>query len=390
MTVAARPSATLDADRQEQARSYAALRRGLALIEVVLSTGYLVGLLATGWSSDLARSAQRLPGGPVVTVAVYLVVVGAAYQLLLLPLGFYAGYKLPHRYRLSVQTPWAWLTDWAKGQVVSGILLLLVVEVVYGLLRELPNWWWLAAAGFLLVFGVVLANLAPVLFLPLFYRLSPLEDSPLTRRLSTMAAEAGFPTRGVYRIHLGAKTTEGNAALMGLGGTRRIVLGDTLLEHYDDDEIAVIFAHEVGHHIHRDLPKLLAVQGALTLASLYAAHLALRAGVAGLGLGSIGDIAAFPVLALTVGLAGLVALPLANGFSRHLEWAADRFALETTRLADAFIRAMTRLANQNLLEYQPAGWVEFLLYDHPPIGKRIAAARLFAASRRAGTPRGMR
>jgi STE24 endopeptidase len=166
---------------------------------------------------------------------------------------------------------------------------------------------------------------------------------------------------------------------MGLGKTRRIVLGDTLLDEFEHDEIETVMAHEMGHLVHKDMPLLVAVNSLLILISFGLAHLVLSWGVGTLGLESVADPAGLPVLGLTIAVVSLIAMPLGNAFSRWRERMADRYSLEMTGKPQAFADAMTRLANQNLGEVDPERWVVILLYSHPPIGERVKAANSFSA-----------
>jgi STE24 endopeptidase len=181
----------------------------------------------------------------------------------------------------------------------------------------------------------------------------------------------------VYRLHLSAKTNAANAALVGLGNTRRIVLGDTLLDNYTDDEVETIFAHELGHHVHGDIPNAILMQSFLTLAGLFAAAQVLVGFTPQFGITSPADIASLPLLTLTLGLVSLLTMPMANAFSRWSEREADRYAIEATGNASAFKTAMIKLTNQNLAELNPGWIIEFVLYDHPSTGKRIAFAEDF-------------
>lgn len=255
----------------------------------------------------------------------------------------------------------------------------LVIEVIYFLLRSIPDWWWLVAAGFMLVFTVVLAQLAPVVIFPLFFKVKALEDPELVDRLMQLTERARTRVNGVYTMALSEKTTAANAAFMGLGRTKRIVLGDTLYQNYTADEIETILAHELGHQVHNDIAWGIAVQSLLILLGFYAANWVLQLGVVWFGLEGVADLAGMPLLALALGVFGLVTMPLDNAYLRWREARADAYALELTRRPDAFVSAMEKLADQNLAEVEPEPWVEWLLYDHPSIGKRIAMARAYQA-----------
>jgi STE24 endopeptidase len=368
---------SFDAERQQKAKEYARIRRRLLLVDLALGAAFVLVWLLSGVSLWLRNQVVALAGQPLLVVALYAAVFGAVYRLLNAPLSYYSGFVLPHRYGLSTQTLRAWLWDQVKGAAIGGVLGLVLLEVMYALLRASPGWWWLWTALVMLFFSVILSNLAPVLIMPLFYKFVPLDDADLAARLTRLSEQAGARVRGVYRFDMSSKTVQANAAVVGLGNTRRIILGDTLLDRFTADEIETILAHELGHHVHGDLGKGILVGSALTLIGLWLAGQALSWGVAAFGFAGLADVAAMPLLALALGAFELVTMPLNNGYSRWRESLADRYALEATRKSEAFASAMTRLANQNLSEADPERWVEILLYSHPAISRRVTMAREF-------------
>ncbi len=372
----------IDPERQRQAKEYARIHHRLWALDLVLSALALVTVLALGLNVWLKQIVLALAPNVWLSTFLYFVVALVAYGALFFPLSYYSGYVLSHRYGLSTQTLRAWLVDVAKGGALGIILGGVVIEVIYALLRAAPAGWWLWASAFMVLLNVVLANLAPVLIFPIFFKFKPLEDAELVARLTALAARAHTRVRGVYTMMLSEKTTAANAALMGLGNTRRIVLGDTLYNQYTPDEIETIIAHELGHHVHHDIGWSLAAGTLSTLLGFWIANVFLQWSVAQLHYAGIADLAAFPLLGLALGAFGLIASPLSNAFSRWRESLADAYALQSTRNAPAFIGAMEKLANQNLAELEPEPWVEFLLYDHPPIGKRLKCGEAFATARR--------
>jgi STE24 endopeptidase len=382
--------ASLDPERQQKAKEYARIRRRLLLVDLALGGVFVLAWLFSGASLWLRNQVVGLVGqyplwvSSLLAVALYAAVFGAIYGLLGAPLSYYSGFVLPHRYGLSVQTLRAWLWDQVKGAALGGVLGLVLLEVMYALLRASPHWWWLWTALVMLFLTVILSNLSPVLIFPLFYKFTPLEDEDLVARLTRLAERAGARVRGVYRFDMSSKTVEANAAVVGLGNTRRIILGDTLLANFSPDEIETVLAHELGHHVHGDLGKGILVQSGLTLGGLWLASLVLRWSMTLFGFGDIADVAAMPLLALAMGVFGLITMPLSNTYSRWRESMADRYALETTRRPQAFAAAMTRLADQNLSEADPERWVEVLLYSHPAISRRVAMAEDFDQQPRRG------
>ncbi len=372
--------AVLDPERQRKAKEYARIRHRLLVADLAIAAVYVLVLLLSGLSAWFKAQLLLVTTQCLGVIALYFVAFSIVYGLLDFPLSYYGGYVLPHCYGLSVQSLRGWLADQGKGAALSLGIGLVAVEVMYYLLRAFPSVWWLLTGILFLFFTIVLANLAPLLIVPLFFKFRPLEDEELVSRLISLAERAGTRVRGVFTIDLSTKTTAANAALMGLGNTRRIVLGDTLMEEYDPDEIETILAHELGHHVHGDVWRGIAVQTVLTLVGLFLADRLLRWGVAYFAFEGLADVAAFPLVAMAMGGLAVLAMPLANAYSRWREGLADQFSLEMTGKPQAFISSMTKLANQNLSEAEPEPWAEFLLYSHPAIGKRIKRAQGFKSS----------
>jgi STE24 endopeptidase len=362
----------LDEGRQVAARQLARQHRRLMVLEVALSAVLVIGFLLSGvsqWVKDALLRAHLV--GPGALVAAYVAIAYLWYSLITAPLSWWGGFILPHRYGLSTQSAAGWVEDEMKSFLLGLLLGLPVAEVIYWLLRTYPATWWVWAAVFLIFFAVLLGHLAPVLITPLFYKLTPLNDSDLIERIKRLAEQAHTRIVGVYTINLSARTTAGNAMVMGLGASKRIALGDTLYADYSPQEIETIIAHELGHQVHHDLELGIIVQSLLFLGGMYLAHLFLRTGIGYFGFSGPGDIAGMPLLLLAVGLFSLITMPLINGYSRWRESLADRYAVQTTRNPLAFARAMIRLANQNLSEADPPRWVVWLLYSHPPVKERV-------------------
>lgn len=361
----------VEGSRQARARDYAAIKRRLIVVDLIVTLVCLVAFLLSGASLAVRDSLRSLTALQPVLVALYLGVAGLAYTAVSFPLTYYSGHVLPRRYGLSTQTTRAWLADWLKELPVAGVIGLGVAEAMYALLALTPDLWWLFAGLLFIAFSVLMTHLGPIVLVPLFYRLAPLEPSELTDRLSSLSRRTGAEVRGVFRIDLSRRSTAANAALVGLGSTRRIVLGDTLLDRFTPDEIEAVFAHELGHHVHRDIGRLVLVESALNLVGLFVVSRILAAGVSSFGFAGLADVAAFPLIALGLFGFGIVTTPLSNAFSRSLERAADRYALGASSNPTAFVSAMRRLADQNLSEYRPERWVELLLYSHPSPHRRV-------------------
>jgi STE24 endopeptidase len=369
---------------EDKASRYQRLKRHASIAALVWSVLLLGGLLASGASARLRDAAAALasrmapePWQPGLTVLCYVVLLTLINEIGSLPLGFWSGYLLERRYDLSTETFAGWLGDEVKSLAVGMLLGGGAAGILYWCIRTSPEYWWLIAGGIFTLLIVALANIAPVLLLPLFYTVKPLDREALRRRLVALADRAGARVLGAYEWGLGGKTRKANAALAGIGGTRRILVSDTMLAEYSDDEIEVVLAHEIAHHVHGDIWKGILFESVLVVAGFYLASRLLVAMAAAAGLRGVADVAGLPLLLLAAGAVSVVMLPVAHAMSRAFERSADRFALDLTRNPGAFISAMRRLAAQNLAEEDPSPIVQWLFYSHPPIRDRIAAAEAF-------------
>ncbi|MBI4639806.1 MAG: M48 family metallopeptidase [Candidatus Tectomicrobia bacterium] len=307
----------------------------------------------------------------------YFFILMISLDLATLHLSYYSDYYLEHRFALSTQNITDWWKDQGKSFLISLILGVLFVEILYWMLRTSPELWWAYTAMIFTLIFIVMANLAPVVLMPIFFTFTPLKDERLRERLLKLSHDAGTSVKEVYEMDLSRRSKTANAALAGLGNTRRIILSDTLIQQFSGDEIEVVLAHELGHHKYHHIWKLIAVQTVVTIAALYATFHTVRAGVSFFEFRGVEDIASLPLILLIITLVSLFSLPLANLYSRRLEYMADHYALGATGNSQAFITAMEKLAKMNLAEIDPHPVIEFLFFSHPSIQKRIEHARGF-------------
>jgi STE24 endopeptidase len=360
---------------EDKATRYHRLGRRAGILSTAWSGIILIALLLTGASVGLRGWAVGVVGpNPTFVIAMYVLVLSIAFDAAVLPFSFYRGFLLERRYGLSTETIRHWLKDHAKAALIGILLAEAGAVFVYYALRHWPTAWWAIAGGAYSFVAIVLVSLAPIVLLPLFFSFKPLVKDTLRDRLTALASKAGTRIMGVYEWTLSDRTKKANAALTGMGHTRRILLSDTLLAEYSDDEIEVILAHELAHHVHKDIWMTVLVDGALTFAGFFAAHLGLRIAVPTFGLDGIADPAGIPILLLSAGVVGVCVKPLLNAVSRAHERRADSYALKMTENPSAFITAMRRLGQQNLAEESPSKLVQAFFYTHPPIKERVRAA----------------
>src|SRR4051812_8445347 len=369
-----------------EARRYNRIRRWLGITDFAVGLVFLIVLLATRWSDSLRDLAYRLGfQNYSLSLFMYVVLLLGLSKLLGIGLDYY-GFRLERGFKLSNQKLGSWLWDETKGFLVSLVLGSIVIELLYLTIREWPQNWWLLAWALFMGLFILLAQLAPVVLFPIFYKFEPLEDEDLRRRLVMLGQRAGTHVRGVYRWRLSEKSKKANAALTGLGSTRRIILADTLLDNYPADEIEAVLAHELGHHVHRHILKSILVQAGITFVGFWAANWTLHYAVDHHMFEELSDFANLPLLALVSVVLSFLLMPALNAYSRFNERQADRYAFESISSIDPFVSSMNKLADQNLAERTPSKWVEWFFHSHPSISRRLAAAESWSKSQSA-TPR---
>jgi Zn-dependent protease with chaperone function len=369
-----------DPQERDRAIRYSRTKEWLVLVDLVFGSVLGILELSTGVSARLRNRAERIApkklGAAMPFGAMWL----ALSFLVSLPLSYLGGYTVEHRYRLSNQSRGAWLLDQLKGMAVSLVVALPLIQGAYWVIRRYPQRWWAILSGLTIPFAVIFVNLAPVLLLPLFNKFEPLEDQDLADRVRTLAAGEGVHVSDVLQMDMSKQTKKANAFFTGIGNTKRIVMGDTLLGEFDSDEIEVVLAHELGHQVHRDIWKMIGMQAPVTLLTFYAANrlsgpVERRFGEAwGLRVEEgAADVAALPLLAFLGGLASLALSPLVNAINRNwIEHRADVYALNLTGKQGPFVSAMKKLGRMNLADPEPSPLVKIMLYSHPPLAERIA------------------
>ena len=381
MMVSGSPPPTPDSP---EARRYNKTLRWLGITDFVVGSAFLILLLVTGWTGWLRDLALRR-GFQNYTLAVFVYLFFLLFISKALGFSFdYYGFRLERRFQLSTQKFRSWLWDEAKGFLVGLVLAGIVVELLYFMIRQSPQHWWFITWAIFMGLFILLAQLAPVVLLPIFYKFEPLDNEDLRRRLVQLSEHAGTRVRGVYRWKLSEKSKKANAALTGLGGTRRIILADTLLDNYAPEEIEAVLAHELGHHVHKHILKSILVQAGTTLLGFWVANWVLHYAVDRHMFEELSDFANLPLLALTATALSLLLMPALNAYSRYNERQADRYAFESIASVEPFISSMNKLALQNLAERTPSKWIEALFHSHPAISKRVAAAEAWERAQGTG------
>ena len=357
-----------------QAKKYSRIKLTLSLVGTTFSFIITLGIVVTGFSLRVENFVHSYTQSPYVALLLFVAVLGVLSGIISFPLSFYSGFVVEHRYNLSNQSFVQWLWEQGKAFLVSIPIAVPLMLLFYFFLREYQALWWLPVATAMFVVSMLLSKIVPVFIMPLFYKFTPLENDVLKERILLLCKNTRMNVTGIFTFNLSKTTKKANAGFTGIGKSKRIILGDTLMEHFSDDEVETVFAHELGHYVHGHIWKNILVGTLSIYAGLFITSKLYFLSLGWFGFSSVDQLAALPMLALWLGVYSLLTSPLSNVLSRKYEFEADRYALVRTGNAPAFMSTMRKLAEMNLADTAPHPVVEFLFYSHPSIEKRIHAA----------------
>ena len=364
-------------ERDRRAKKYSRTHQILSLTGSIIFFAVLIILIFTGLSKEIENIAFNYTSNNYLALLIFLGIIGVGQGLINFPLDFYSGYILEHKYDLSNQTIAGYFKEKLKGFVLGIVIGIPLMLAFYYILSNSGEMWWLVLGIVMFVFSILLGRIAPTVIMPLFYKFVPVENEDIKNRLLELCKKTGVKVQGIFTFDMSKNTKKANAAFTGMGKSRRIILGDTLMNNFSVSEIETVFAHEVGHYTKRHIFKMMTVSTLVTFLGLFITAKLYEASLGYFGFTAVNEIAALPLLFLYLSLYGLVTTPISNIQSRMYEWEADTFALETTKDRGSFISAMEKLAEQNLADKTPNKVIEFLFHSHPSLEKRIQFARDF-------------
>ncbi len=374
----------LDPEKQQQARQYEKEKRILGLAGMIWSFTVLAGFYFSGLSEHIAAlfSEEAIFGTFLIYGAFFL----GFISILSLPVNYSSGYRHEHKWKFSNQTFKDWLWEQGKSFLVSLILFYLVLALLLWIMERFSEIWWLVASLAFAGVSVLFTTLFPVVVLPLFNKYTPIENEQLTAALNNIFLQGGLKSSGFFKQDMSRQTKKENAFLAGLGKTRRVVLGDNLLNNMRNPEIVSIIAHEVGHYRHRHIWKTMGIGTLQQIMVFFIFHEMASRILPGFLESPRANLALLPVMGMLMGVISVLLFgPLSQALSRRFERAADAYALASISDIRDFQTALSGLADRNLANAYPAWWIKLLYYSHPPIGERLKMADDYRDSQAVGS-----
>ncbi len=353
------------------AKKYNNIKLGIGISKAIISFVLILIFVWLGYSQILEDYISLSFDDKYIVLLLFIFSIGIITSILFAPVNFYTGFYLEHKYKLSNQTFSKWLWENFKSSLVSLAIGIPILLVFYFTMNQFGDLWWLPFAVVMFFVSVVLAQIFPVLILPIFYKLTPIDNDELKTKIGALASNAGIKIENIYKFDMSKNTKKANAAFTGLGKTKRIILGDTLIDNYSNEEIETVIAHELGHYKKRHIVKNIVFGTVTSFLILFIIAFLYEKSLSWFGFTSITQVAALPLLALWSMLIGVVQMPLGNILSRKFEYEADEYAINSTQKPEEFIHTLEKLTEQNLGDKEPHPFVEWFFYSHPSIKNRI-------------------
>lgn len=356
-----------------QAKKYNNIKLTISITKGIISFLLLFLFVYYGYSKQLENFIRAFFTNNYLVLLAYTFILGIISTIIFFPVDFYSEFILEHKYKLSNQTFNRWLWENVKEGLVSLSIGLPLLMIFYFVLNKFGTLWWLPFGIIMFLFSVILAQILPVLILPLFYKITPIDNEDLKQRIIKLGELANLKVENVFKFDMSKNTKKGNAAFTGLGKTKRILLGDTLLDNFSNDEIETVIAHEMGHYKKKHIFKNIIIGTLFSFLTFYLIAKLYEITLSWFGFSSILQISALPLLVLWGSIVGLILTPLSNSISHKFEYEADKYAVLVTNKKEVFINTLEKLTEQNLGDKEPHPLVEWFFYSHPSIKNRIAA-----------------
>ncbi len=359
-------------------KKYNNTRLAIGIGKTIISFILLYLFIALGYSVLIQNYIQNFTENSYLVFLIFVFTIGIFSSILFMPINIYTGFYLEHKYELSNQTFYKYFIENVKSMLVGVAIGIPILLLFFFVLNQFGDLWWVVFASAMFLISVVLSQIFPIIILPIFYKILPLNDDELKTRISNLAKEAGIKVENVFTFDMSKNTKKANAAFTGLGKTKRIILGDTLLNNYSKDEIETVIAHELGHYKHKHIIKNILFGTVSSFLTFFIVSILYKNTLSWFDFKSITQIAALPLLSLWAMIIGLIQSPIGNILSRKYEYEADRYAIESTLKPESFISTLNKLTDQNLGDREPHQFIEWFFYSHPSIKNRINAIKNFA------------
>ena len=358
--------------KNNNAKKYNNIKLGIGIAKGIISFFVIIAFVYFGYSKELESYLRTYTENQYLILLLFVVVVGFVSSVINFPVKYYTEFYLEHKYDLSNQTFWKWILEDFKGLLVGSVIGIPILLLFYWVMLTFGSLWWLVFSIAMFFISVVLAQILPIIILPIFYKITPIENEKIKKRILRLAKDVKMKVANVFQFDMSKNTKKANAAFTGLGRTKRIILGDTLVNSYTEDEIETVLAHEFGHYKHKHIIKNLFIGTLSSFITFFAIASLYELSLTWFGFTEITQVSALPILSVWAMLIGLLTTPIGNIISRKFEYEADEYAIKATNKAEAFINTLEKLTDQNLGDKEPHPFVEWFFYSHPSVAKRKA------------------
>jgi len=307
----------------------------------------------------------------------FILLLSYASTVLSVPFSLYGTFKIEKKYGFNTMTPKLWVTDFLKSLLLTTVLAGTLVSVGLWLVQSSPHYWWIWLWGFFLIYSLFVMYISPYVIEPLFNKFTPIGDAELEEKIMELMKRANITVSRVFKMDASARSRHSNAYFSGIGGVKRIILFDTLLQTMNRDEILGVLAHEAGHWKKKHVLKMIIATELLSLIAIYVSFRVLQTGFLTdlFHITQDSFLAQIVVLGFLGGIVSFPFVPLSSYISRRFEREADVFACGLTGNKEAMASALIKLSKDNLSNLHPHPLYAAFYYSHPPVVERIKGIR---------------
>jgi STE24 endopeptidase len=371
---------TITLEQHQKAADYTLAKSQVSCMDLLLESVVMLGWTLLGGLEWLNQTLLNWLGTGLTQELALVFSFMLMGGLISLPLGWYQTFVIEERFGFNKTTPQLWFIDLLKGLALGAVLGLPLLSLVLWLMEMGGDVWWLWAWCALVAFQLLMMWIAPNWLMPLFNKFTPLEDSQLIERITSLMNKSGFKAKGFFVMDGSKRSAHSNAFFTGIGSSKRVVFFDTLLQQLSAEEMEAVLAHELGHFKHKHILKMMFTSFALTLLGLALLGWLMTHSWFFTGLGVTPSVLAngtaqnnalaLLLFMMVVPLITFLSAPLSSARSRKQEFEADAYAAQVSS-ASWLKSALIKLYQDNASTLTPDPWYVKFYYSHPPAFERL-------------------
>lgn len=361
-----------DEETYKKQQAYTGERRRVSLLGSVLNTCITLGIFAFGGFALFDGWVREVTSYPVLMAILYMLIFNVIGMIVDVPFSYYNTFTIETKYGFNRMTKKLFWTDLLKGTALSIVITSIIIGAVVWIYGMIPQWFWLVAWAVIGCFQLFMQYIYTDFIVPMFNKLSPLEDGELRSAIEDFAKKTNFSLENIYMQDSSKRSTHGNAYFSGWGKRKKVVIYDTLTEQLSTEQIVAVLAHEIGHQKHGHMTKMVVMMLSMMLLTLWLFSLVIDSKDVAMAAGC--EMPSFHINIMVFSMLFTPISMLTDMFtaiiSRRNEWEADEFA-RVHGQGKGISEALKKMSKHSLANLTPHPLVVFMEYSHPTLLDRV-------------------